>query len=77
ITETQILTAMLAIKGIYARYGVKRLNHGIGFNTAAIVLLLPTYGERLGLNGQVCTHWALNPHPTLIPAIESGWVEEI
>ncbi|AJY28773.1 malonate decarboxylase subunit alpha [Burkholderia thailandensis] len=77
ITETQILTAMLAIKGIYARYGVKRLNHGIGFNTAAIELLLPTYGERLGLKGRVCTHWALNPHPTLIPAIESGWVEQI
>jgi malonate decarboxylase alpha subunit len=29
ITETQILTAMLAIKGIYAPYGVQRLNHGI------------------------------------------------
>ena len=77
VTEAQILTAMLAIKGIYAPYGVKRLNHGIGFNTAAIELLLPTYGERLGLKGKVATHWALNPHPTLIPAIESGWVEQI
>ncbi len=77
ITETQILTAMLAIKGIYAPYGVRRLNHGIGFNTAAIELLLPTYGERLGLKGKVCTHFALNPHPTMIPAIESGWVEQI
>jgi malonate decarboxylase alpha subunit len=47
ITESQILTAMLAIAGIYAPYHVKRLNHGIGFN------------------------------PTLIPAIESGWVEQI
>jgi malonate decarboxylase alpha subunit len=77
ITETQILTAMLAIKGIYAPYGVQRLNHGIGFNTAAIELLLPTYGERLGLKGKVASHWALNPHPTLIPAIESGWVKQI
>jgi malonate decarboxylase alpha subunit len=77
ITETQILTAMLAIKGIYAPYGVRRLNHGIGFNTAAIELLLPTYGERLGLKGKVCTHFALNPHPTLIPAIEAGWVEQV
>jgi malonate decarboxylase alpha subunit len=77
ITETQILTAMLAIKGIYAPYGVKRLNHGIGFNTAAIELLLPTFGEALGLKHKICTHWALNPHPTLIPAIESGWVEQI
>src|SRR3954453_20456187 len=77
ITEGQILTAMLAIKGIYAPYGVKRLNHGIGFNTAAIELLLPTYGERLGLKGRVSSHFALNPHPTLIPAIEAGWVEQI
>jgi malonate decarboxylase alpha subunit len=77
VTETQILTAMLAIKGIYAPYGVRRLNHGIGFNTAAIELLLPTYGEQLGLKGRICTHWALNPHPTLIPAIEAGWVEQI
>jgi len=77
ITEGQILTAMLAIKGIYAPYGVKRLNHGIGFNTAAIELLLPTYGERLGLKGNVATRFALNPHPALIPAIESGWVEQI
>jgi len=77
ISETQILTAMLAIKGIYAPYGVARLNHGIGFNTAAIELLLPTYGERLGLKGKVASHWALNPHPTLIPAIESGWVKQI
>jgi malonate decarboxylase alpha subunit len=77
ITEGQILTAMLAIKGIYAPYSVKRLNHGIGFNTAAIELLLPTYGERLGLKGRVATRFALNPHPALIPAIESGWVEQI
>ena len=77
VTETQILMAMMAIKGIYAEYGVKLLNHGIGFPTASIELLLPTYGERLGLKGKVATHWALNPHPTLIPAIETGWVEQI
>ena len=77
VTESQILMAMMAIKGIYAEYGVRRLNHGIGFPTAAIELLLPTYGERLGLKGKIATHWALNPHPTLIPAIESGWVEQI
>jgi malonate decarboxylase alpha subunit len=77
ITEGQILTAMLAIKGIYAPYGVQRLNHGIGFSTAAIELLLPTFGERLGLKGRIATHFALNPHPALIPAIESGWVQQI
>jgi malonate decarboxylase alpha subunit len=56
---------------------VHSLNHGIGFDTAAIELLLPTYGESLGLRGKICEHWALNPHPTMIPAIESGWVKSI
>src|SRR5256885_13524702 len=68
---------MMAIKGIYAEYEVQRLNHGIGFDTAAIELLLPTYGESLGLKGRIARHWALNPHPALIPAIEAGWVESI
>ena len=77
ITETQILMAMMAIKGIYAAYGIRRLNHGIGFGTAAIELLLPTFAERLGLKGRIATNWALNPHPTLIPAIESGFVEQV
>ena len=77
VTEIQILMAMMALKGIYAPYGVRRLNHGIGFPTAAIELILPTYGEQLGLRGKVATHFALNPHPTLIPAIESGWVEQV
>jgi len=77
ISEIQVLMAMMAIKGIYAEYGVQRLNHGIGFDTAAIELLLPTYGESLGLKGKICTHWALNPHPALIPAIEAGWVQSV
>src|ERR1700712_5250561 len=77
ISEIQVLMAMMAIKGIYAEYGVQRLNHGIGFDTAAIELLLPTYGESLGLKGKICRHWALNPHPALIPAIEAGWVRSI
>ena len=77
ISEIQVLMAMMVIKGIYAEYGVKRLNHGIGFDTAAIELLLPTYGEQLGLKGKICTNWALNPHPALIPAIEAGFVQSI
>ena len=77
ISEIQVLMAMMAIKGIYAEYGVQRLNHGIGFDTAAIELLLPTYGESLGLKGKIARHWALNPHPALIPAIEAGWVESV
>lgn len=77
ISEVQILMAMMTIKGIYAEYGVERLNHGIGFDTAAIELLLPTYAESLGLKGKICKHWVLNPHPALIPAIEAGFVESI
>ena len=77
ITDLQILIGMMVIRGIYERHQVHSLNHGIGFDTAAIELLLPTYGESLGLRGKVCEHWALNPHPTLIPAIESGWVRSV
>ncbi len=77
ITDSQILRAMMVIKGIYAEYGIQRLNHGVGFDTAAIELLLPTYGEELGLKGKICNRFILNPHPCLIPAIESGWVESI
>ena len=43
---------MSYIKGHLRRYGVRLLNHGIGFPTAAIELLLPTYSERLGLKGR-------------------------
>lgn len=77
ITDDRIMKAMMAIKGIYAEYGVKVLNHGVGFDTAAVELLLPTFGESLGLKGKICTHWVLNPHPTLIPAIETGWVQQV
>ncbi|SAK45639.1 malonate decarboxylase subunit alpha [Caballeronia calidae] len=77
ITPIQILMAMMAIRGIYERHQVQSLNHGIGFNTAAIELILPTYGEKLGLKGKICRHWTLNPHPTLIPAIETGWVDSV
>jgi malonate decarboxylase alpha subunit len=77
ITDLQILTAMMVIRGVYERHQVQSLNHGIGFDTAAIELLLPTYGESLGLRGKICKHFALNPHPTLIPAIESGWVQSV
>jgi malonate decarboxylase alpha subunit len=77
IGDLQILMGMMVIRGIYERHNVQSLNHGIGFDTAAIELLLPTYGESLGLKGKICQHWALNPHPTLIPAIESGWVKSV
>ena len=77
ITPVHVLMAMMAIRGIYERHQVQSLNHGIGFNTAAIELILPTYGDKLGLKGKICRHWTLNPHPTLIPAIETGWVDSV
>jgi malonate decarboxylase alpha subunit len=77
IRDINILIAMMVIKGIYAEYNVRSLNHGIGYAASAIELLLPTYAERLGLKGKICTHWALNPHPTMIPAIESGFVDSV
>ena len=77
INESHILMAMMVIRGIYEKHQVTALNHGIGFDTAAIELILPTFGETHGLKGKICRNWALNPHPTLIPAIESGWVESI
>ncbi|GAA2531492.1 malonate decarboxylase subunit alpha [Winogradskya humida] len=77
IGDVEILKAMIALCGVYERHEVVSLNHGVGFDTAAIELILPTYGEELGLKGRIARNWALNPHPTLIPAIESGWVESI
>src|SRR6201993_134194 len=77
INDLQILIGMMVIRGVYERHEVRSVNHGIGFDAAAIELLLPTYAESLGLKGKICQHWALNPHPTLIPAIESGWVKSI
>ncbi len=54
IKNQHVLMGMMALKGIYGRHMVQSLNHGIGFNTAAIELLLPTYGEELGLRGKIC-----------------------
>lgn len=77
ITDTSILIAMMVIKGIYQPLGITSLNHGIGYDTAAVELLLPTYGAELGMRATHCTHWVVNPHPTLIPAIESGFVKSV
>jgi malonate decarboxylase alpha subunit len=77
ISELQVLMGMMVIRGIYERHSVTSLNHGIGYGTAAIELLLPTYADSLGLKHRICRNWALNPHPTLIPAIESDWVESV
>lgn len=77
ISDLRVLKAMMVLKGIYAEYGIKAVNHGIGYDTSALELILPTYGEELGLKGKVCTHFILNPCPTLIPAIETGWIQTV
>ncbi len=77
INETKILIAMLVIKGIYGKYGANRINHGVGYSTCAVELLLPTYAESLGLKGKICEYMMINPIPTLIPAIEAGFVKRI
>ena len=77
VREDKILMAMMAIVAVYEPYEIRRLNHGIGYATAAIELILPTFGARRGLKGKIATHFVLNPHPTLIPAIEAGFVESV
>jgi malonate decarboxylase alpha subunit len=49
IREDKILMAMMAIAAVYEPYEIHRLNHGMGYATAAIELLLPTFGAARGL----------------------------
>src|SRR4030088_427824 len=77
IRENKILMAMMAIAAVYEPYEIRRLNHGIGYATAAIELILPTFGAARGLKGKVATHFFLDPPPTRIPAIEAGFVESV
>ena len=75
IRNENVLMAMMTIAAVYEPYQVRRLNHGIGYATAAIELMLPTYAAKL--KGKIATHFVLNPHPTLIPAIEAGFVDSV
>jgi malonate decarboxylase alpha subunit len=77
IREDKILMAMMAIAAVYEPYEIRRLNHGIGYATAAIELILPTFAAARGLKGKVATNFVLNPHPTLISAIEAGFVDSV
>ena len=54
IQDVHVLMGMLTIRGVYAKAPCPLFNHGIGYNGAAIELLLPTYGESLALKGQIC-----------------------
>ena len=77
IRNENVLMAMMAIAAVYEPYQVRRLNHGIGYATAAIELILPTYAAQRGLKGKIARRFVLNPHPTLIPAIEAGFVDSV
>jgi malonate decarboxylase alpha subunit len=61
IRNENVLMAMMAIAAVYEPYQVKRLNHGIGYATAPIELILPTFAARRGLKGRVARHFVLNP----------------
>jgi malonate decarboxylase alpha subunit len=77
IRDENVLMAMMAIAAVYEPYEVRRLNHGIGYATAAIELIVPTFATQRGLKGKIARHFVLNPHPTLIPAIEAGFVDSV
>ena len=77
IRNENVLMAMMAVAAVYEPYQVQRLNHGIGYATAAIELILPTFAAQRGLKGKVASHFVLNPHPTLIPAIEAGFIDSV
>ena len=77
VRDENVLMAMMAIAAVYEPFEVRRLNHGIGYATAAIELILPTFAARRGLKGKVASHFVLNPHPTLIPAIEAGFIDGV
>jgi len=77
VRNENVLMAMMAIAAVYEPYQVRRLNHGIGYAPAAIELILPTFAAKRGLKGKVASHFVLNPHPTLIPAIEAGFVDGV
>src|SRR6266403_6084672 len=77
VRDENVLMAMMAIAAVYEPYQVQRLNHGIGYATAAIELVLPTFAAPRGLKGKIARHFVLNPHPTLIPAIKAGFVESV
>ncbi|EJN12532.1 hypothetical protein PMI42_04190, partial [Bradyrhizobium sp. YR681] len=77
IRDENVLMAMMAIAAIYEPFQVARLNHGIGYATAAIELILPTFAAQRGLKGKVARNFVLNPHPTLIPAIAAGFVDSV
>src|SRR6201981_3604175 len=77
IRDQNVLMAMMAIAAVYEPYEVQRLNHGIGYATAAIELILPTFAARRGLKGKIARHFVLNPHPLLIRAMKAGFVDSV
>ena len=78
IGEVQVLMAMMVHQG-HLR-GVRRAaaqpRHRLRHRPPSSCCSPPT-ARRSGCRGKICGHWALNPHPTLIPAIEAGFVRSV
>src|SRR5258708_3632671 len=74
VRDENVLMAMMAIAAVYEPYQVRRPNHGTGHATAAIELILPPYAPPRGRQGELSSHFVLNPHPALTPATEAGVV---
>jgi malonate decarboxylase alpha subunit len=76
IKPVHVLMAMMAIRGIYEKHNAvaqprHRFQHRRHRADPADLRRIPRP------QGKICRNWTLNPHPTLIPAIESGWVESV
>ena len=67
IDDLQILMGMMVIRGIYERHNVQSLNHGIGFGTAAIELLLPTVWRIARAKGKNLPTLGVEPAPNAHP----------
>lgn len=72
LTATQVLIALLILRGIYPEYRPATVYHDEGPIAAATELLLPRVAPELGLAGQVARYWAGRARPSLIPAVEGG-----
>ena len=74
----EILKAMIAIRGVYERHRGRIAEPRRSASTPRPSnCCCPPTASSSGSRAVIARHWALNPHPTLIPAIESGWVASI
>ncbi len=72
VRDDKILMAMMAIAAVYEPYEIRRLNHGIGYATAAIELILPTFGAARGLRGKIADAFRAQSAPDADPGDRGG-----